>query len=119
MVHEPSTTAAAGSHGSSGARDYADELFSWASSTLHGEEVLLGAFDGEDADFVRFNNGAVRQAGSVHQRSLELDLVEGRRHAQASVQLSGDRDVDRARLTAALAELRELRPLLAEDPFLL
>lgn len=119
MGTEPSTTHPGVAAGSSGARAYADELFSWASSTLHGEEVLLASFDGEDADFVRFNNGAVRQAGSVHQRSMELDLVEGRRHAQATVQLSGNPEADRARVAAALAELRELRPLLAEDPFLL
>lgn len=101
------------------ARSYAEELFDWAVTTLHGDEVLLASFDGEDADFVRFNNGAVRQAGAVHQRSVELDLIEGRRHTQASVQLSGAPDLDRARVASTLRDLREQRPLVAEDPFLL
>ena len=45
-----------------------DDLVTWATGQLRGDEVLLAGFSGEEADFVRFNNGAVRQAGSVSQR---------------------------------------------------
>ena len=61
-----------------------------------GDEVLLANFAGEDTDFVRFNNSDVRQAGSVDQRRLSVDLIEGQRHAGGSLQLSGDRS-DRRR----------------------
>lgn len=96
-----------------------DELVTWASGRLQGEEVLLADVAGESSDFVRFNGGDVRQAGSVQQAVLSVDLVAGRRHTAGSLQLSGDADLDRGRLDRLLGELRDQRSLVAEDPFLL
>ena len=96
-----------------------DELVTWASSTIQGDEVLLASLDGETSDFVRFNHAAVRQAGSVQQQSLSLDLVSGRRHAAGSVSLTGDRSTDQARVIALLEQLRSQREVLPEDPHLL
>ncbi|MFN8644704.1 MAG: metallopeptidase TldD-related protein, partial [Candidatus Binatia bacterium] len=73
---------------------------------------------GEQSDFVRFNGGCVRQAGTVTQRTLTLDLVEGRRHAAGSLALSGDPADDRARLARLVDELRAIRAQLADDPYL-
>ncbi len=98
---------------------YADELMTWSVARLQGDEVLLASFDGEDADFVRFNHGSVRQAGSVRQRSMGLDLLDGARHGEASVQLSGSVELDRARVQAALDGLRQQVAILPEDPYLL
>jgi len=111
MMSDAGTVGDAGSH--------LDELVSWATARLHGDEVLLCSSAGERADFVRFNNGAVRQAGTVQQHALDLDLIEGRRHAAGSLQLTGDGEIDRARLGEMLATLRAQRSLLAEDPYLL
>jgi len=55
----------------------------------------------------------------VAQRFLNLDLIRGQRHAAADVALSGDLEEDHARLTHAVAELREQLPYLPEDPYLL
>lgn len=96
-----------------------DDLVAWATAGLAGDEVLLAHLTGEDSDFVRFNHAAVRQAGSVHQRSLRVDLVEGARHATSTFNLTGERDPDRQRLGDALRELREIRALVPDDPFLL
>ncbi len=98
---------------------YVDELFGWLQGSLHGSEVLLANFAGEDADFVRFNRGSIRQAGSVSQRSATLELISGRRHARCFVQLEGERSTDRARLDQARAQLRDQLPWLPEDPYLL
>ena len=57
---------------------------------LKGEEQLLLGFSGEDSDFVRMNHNRIRQAGCVAQRSLSLDLIKGKRHAQASIELAGE-----------------------------
>ncbi|MGH7788449.1 MAG: TldD/PmbA family protein, partial [Candidatus Binatia bacterium] len=65
---------------------------------LQGGEVFTCSFNGEQSDFVRFNGGAVRQAGTVTQRVLSLDLIEGRRHAAGTLTLSGDAAADRGRL---------------------
>jgi hypothetical protein len=86
---------------------------------LKGDEIYTCTFRGEDSDFVRFNRSAVRQAGTVAQRFLNLDLIRGQRHAAADVALSGDLEEDRTRLTQAVAELREHLPYLPEDPYLL
>ena len=96
-----------------------DQLITWATGSLQGDEVLLASLRGETSDFVRFNHPAVRQAGSVQQQMLSVDLVEGARHAEGAVSLTGDREIDQARVAALLADLRAQRAVLPEDPFLL
>jgi predicted Zn-dependent protease len=98
---------------------YFDELISAASDALAGDEVLLANVVGERTDFIRLNNGDVRQAGTVDQRKLTVDLVEHRRHVAGSIQLTGDRAVDDGRLASLLGQLRDQRRLVADDPFLL
>ena len=85
---------------------------------LTGDEVLLCSLHGEDSDFVRFSRGRIRQAGAVRQERLSLELIQGRRHAGATATLSGDHDVDLARLRAIVSDLRERLPMLPEDPYL-
>jgi predicted Zn-dependent protease len=85
---------------------------------LRGDEVFTASFAGEQSDFVRFNRGAVRQAGAVTQRTLTLDLIEGRRHAAGTLTLSGDPAADRERLAHLIGELRAIRAELADDPHL-
>ncbi len=99
-----------------------DAFFSIADAIpplLRGDEVFTSHFVGEQSDFVRFTRGSVRQAGSVQQRSVTLDLIEGRRHASGTLTLSGDPVADRARLAHLVVELRALRGQLDEDPYLL
>ena len=97
---------------------YFDELISWATGRLTGTEVLTAFLSAEDSDFVRFNQGQVRQAGSVQQRSLSIDLIDGSSHAEGSVQLAQDTEVDRARVGRLLGQLREQRALVPPDPYL-
>lgn len=85
---------------------------------LRGDEVYTCSFAGEQSDFVRFNRGAVRQAGAVTQRTLTIDLIEGRRHAAGSLTLSGAPGADRERLAHLIGELRAIRAQLADDPYL-
>jgi predicted Zn-dependent protease len=98
---------------------YFDEIVTAATSTLVGDEVLLANISGERTDFIRLNHGDVRQAGSVDQRTLTVDLVEGHKHVGGSVRLSGVRSVDDARLATLIDRLRDQRRLVPEDPYLL
>jgi predicted Zn-dependent protease len=91
-----------------------DSLF----KKLEGNEKLLLGFYGENADFVRLNQNKIRQAGSVTQRTLSLDLIEGKRHAQADVELAGDTARDLDQLANMLGNLRRQRTLLPDDPYL-
>ncbi len=98
---------------------YFDELVTTATASLVGDEVLLANVAGERTDFIRLNNGDVRQAGTIDQRTLTVDLIEGRRHVGGSIRLAGVRAIDDARLTSLLVQLRDQRRLVADDPFLL
>jgi predicted Zn-dependent protease len=100
-------------------QEYFYQLADYLTSLLQGGELYTCAFESEESDFVRFNRSAVRQAGTVIQRFLSLDLINGTRHARGNVSLSGDLEVDRLRVAASLAGLRHQLPYLPEDPHLL
>ena len=100
-------------------QDYFNTLVDAVSACLRSQESYTCTFRAEDSDFVRFNRSAVRQAGTVRQRFLNLDLVKGRRHAGAGITLTGDSEQDRARLIRLTEELRQQLPFLPEDPHLL
>ena len=100
-------------------QSYFYELADAVCALLRSSEVLLISFSGEDSDFVRFNRSRIRQAGSVSQAYLSLDLIDGSRHATATRALSSDRETDLAGLAAVLKVLREQLPQLPEDPYLL
>jgi predicted Zn-dependent protease len=99
-------------------QDYFYAIAEQLGDLLQGSEIFTCAFAGEESDFVRFNRGLIRQAGRVIQRSVSLDLIEGRRHASGELSLSGDLAEDRQRLLNMLAELRAIRSHVPEDPFL-
>jgi hypothetical protein len=100
-------------------QDYFYALADSLTEQLQGDELYTCTFHGEDSDFVRLNHSAIRQPGSVAQRSLSVDLIQGRRHAPAEIALSGDAALDRERLSTLVTELREKLPYLPEDPSLL
>ncbi|HSF34376.1 MAG TPA: metallopeptidase TldD-related protein [Candidatus Tectomicrobia bacterium] len=100
-------------------QEYFHALADAITASLHGDEFYTATFHAEDSDFVRFNRSAIRQAGTVVQRYLSLDLIHGRRHAAAEIALCGDFESDRAHLNQVITELREQLPYLPEDPHLL
>ena len=100
-------------------QEYFFSLTDELTARLTGDEVLLANYSGEDSDFVRFNNSAVRQAGSVTQRYMDIELIDGARHATATVTLTGSADIDTPALRGQLDTLRKNLPHLPEDPYLL
>ena len=100
-------------------QEYFSSLASALQDFLRGGEIYLCNFSAEESDFIRFNHSAVRQAGSVAQRFLELDLIDRRRHAAGTLSLAGDPSTDLPRLADLVARLRETRACVPEDPFLL
>ncbi|QHG67350.1 TldD/PmbA family protein [Pseudomonas putida] len=85
---------------------------------LQADEQFTLGYSAEQSQFVRFNHAKVRQAGEVSQASAQLRLVHDGRQAEQQVTLSGDAQLDRQRLIAAMAQLRQTLPLLAVDPYL-
>ena len=100
-------------------QDYFFSLADRLTAKLQKGEVFTSVFRAEDSDFVRFNQGKVRQAGSVVQRVLQLDLIRGARHAVAAVSLCGEASLDRDRLGRVLTQLRDQIGSLPEDPYLI
>jgi predicted Zn-dependent protease len=92
------------------------ELAERLGRVLKAGEMLLCEFSGERSDFVRFNRGKVRQAGSVEQGYVSLRLIRERRQASITLAL-GSEDFDASR--TALDELRAVLEDLPEDPWLL
>jgi predicted Zn-dependent protease len=99
-------------------RDLFLDLGGYAFGRLHGSEVLLANFSGEASDFIRFNQGRVRQPMSVRQAYLTLQLIDGRRHDRTTLALAGGAE-DRDAIVAAIAAMRSDLPGLPEDPYLL
>ncbi|PCE30431.1 Zn-dependent protease [Burkholderia ubonensis subsp. mesacidophila] len=83
-----------------------------------GETVLLW-FAGETTDFVRFNEGRIRQTGRVVQGKLSVRLIDGARQASATSTLAGDPAADLPDLAATLRALRDGLRDAADDPHLL
>jgi len=86
---------------------------------LKGEEEFLLNYRAEDSTFIRFNKSAVRQGGHVKEIELSLDLIDGKRHAEASLNLTGDEAEDAARIARTLDDLRAARGETPEDPYLM
>jgi predicted Zn-dependent protease len=100
-------------------QEYFNDVADALQGLLQKDEVFTSSFSGEESDFVRFNKSSVRQAGAVTQRTLSLDLIEGKRHAAGTITLSGDMELDRPRLVDLVKDLRETRKHVPEDPHLL
>jgi predicted Zn-dependent protease len=100
-------------------QDYFYALADGITASLQTDEFYTCTFHAEDSDFVRFNRSAIRQAGSVQQRFLTVDLIHGRRHAAAELALVGDVDHDLAQIKPLLMDLRQKLAFLPEDPHLL
>ena len=96
-------------------RDVFFGLIEKIQTRLQRGEVLLANFAGERSDFVRFNHGKVRQAGSVEQGALTLRLVHRKRQAAATIAVGGAGDD----LFPVLEKLRAALAGLPEDPWLL
>lgn len=87
-------------------------------AALRGGERYTATLEAESSDFVRLNRGKVRQAGHVGQSVLSLRLVDGARHAEHELTLTGDHVRDVPLALAALRGLRDALPDVVDDPHL-
>ena len=70
-------------------------------------------------DFARFNQGKIRQAGSVEQRYLNIDLILGKKHANVSLGLSPNHSANRHLIDQQIKTLRAKIEHSDEDPYLM
>ncbi len=100
-------------------QEHFEEVAREIAGQLQVGESFTATYAGEESDFARLNGSQVRQAGHVSQRHLQLDLIEGRRHASGEVSLTGSSALDRERARGLVGELRASREHLPEDPHFL
>ncbi len=100
-------------------RQYFFDTADYINSLIEGGEVYTAFLSGEDSDFCRLNGGRIRQAGSVKQNELSLRLINGARHASATLSLTGNKASDQSELSSIVRELREQLAELPDDPYLL
>lgn len=98
---------------------YFNDLAAVLDNALQPGEAYTAYFAAEESDFVRFNQGRVRQPGSVRQAGLGIDLIRGKRHAMYDLTLTGNLGADIPLLRQALEDLRTLVRDVPEDPYLL
>jgi predicted Zn-dependent protease len=91
-----------------------DSLFKELKS---GEDVIL-SFSGENSQFIRFNNGSVRQTGMVDDADIELKFISNNRICGGGFTISGDMEIDLARGKHEIERMRYETNELPEDPFL-
>lgn len=100
-------------------KQYFHDLLNSIEKKLLAEEKYTAWFSGEILDYARFNHAQIRQAGTVEQQFLELDLMVGQKHAHVSLGLSKDLNVDGERIKGALESLRRTLTHSSEDPYLM
>src|SRR5262249_38318321 len=100
-------------------RAYFETVAAEVKANLKGNEDVLVNFRAEDSTFLRFNRSAVRQPGQVREIELALDLIDGKRHAESGISLSGEIGEDRSRIARSVAGLRDIVADVPEAPYLL
>ena len=98
---------------------YFEALTTTICDSLRPGERYTASFNAEDTDFVRMNRGKVRQPGSVSQRYLSMRLINGARHAEHALSLTGVHTSDAAVIRNAVHGLRSVLTDLTDDPLLL
>ncbi|MFL2983735.1 MAG: TldD/PmbA family protein [Candidatus Neomarinimicrobiota bacterium] len=87
-------------------------------SKLENTESLTLSFNGENSQFVRFNNASVRQTGIVDDAELGLKFISNGRTCNGGFTVSGDIDIDMRRGQAEIGRMRKESKEIPEDPFL-
>jgi len=84
---------------------------------LSEHEDLGLSFSGEQQNYVRFNQGQVRQATHVDQQRLTLDFRREDRRLVLGFDLTGSTATDEAQIATWIAHAREECKVLPRDPF--
>lgn len=100
-------------------KHYFADVVNIINANLTGNEQFTAWFSAEVLDFARFNHAKIRQAGTIHQQFLEIDLILGRKHASKTIGLSNDLTVDAQTISEATKELRSQLSLSEDDPYLM
>ena len=100
-------------------RNYFKKISDLLFNALESSEILILNFDAEETDFVRYNKSKIRQAGRVHQVSLDINLIKKGKTLRSSLRLSTEYNKDKTLLVRTLFFLRREVNELPKDPYLI
>ena len=99
-----------------------ENVFNHLSETLFSylkeNEYLVISFDGENSQFIRFNNASIRQTGLVDDAAMSLKYISNGRTCHGAFTISGHQTIDLERGKSELDRMRLESKELPEDPFL-
>ena len=87
-------------------------------SKLDEGENLVLSLNGENSQFVRFNNASIRQTGLVDDADLGLKFIANGRTCNGGFTISGDSDLDLKRGLDEIERMRGESKEIPKDPFL-
>jgi predicted Zn-dependent protease len=100
-----------------------EKIFNEASELLYnnlkeGESLNIN-LSAEETDFIRLNNAKVRQASTVEQGDLALEIHHGHKKSELGVPLTLSSELNKEALASSLKSLQEEVRSLPDDPFLI
>ncbi len=87
-------------------------------SKLDEGENLVLSLNGENSQFVRFNNASIRQTGLVDDADLGLKFISNGSTCNGGFTISGDSDIDLKRGLDEINRMRVESKEIPEDPYL-
>lgn len=98
---------------------YFFDLVADLKDVLGASYAFTASFSAESSDFVRFNNAQVRQAGTINQATVQVDVIKGMRHTVIALTLGGNLDDDRRALYSLVSDAKANLEYFEDDPYLL
>lgn len=99
-------------------KNYFLQVMDLVKSQIENHEKFTAWFSAESLDYVRFNHAKLRQAGTVEQAYLSLNLIVDQSHATASIGLSKNVESDTLAIKNSLKKMRSQISQSSPDPFL-
>lgn len=92
------------------------DVVGYLTDLLEEDQIFFCRVNGEDSESVRFNGGKIRQAGTITQRRLMLQLVRDQKQVSGSAELTGDIAQDRFALRNLHGQLSGALDHVPDDP---
>lgn len=100
-------------------KSYFSDIVTIIKNSLEQGEIFTAWFSGEIMDYARFNHGSIRQAGTVTQQFISINLIKDRKQVTTALGLSHHLVSDTETIKEAVKRLRNQLAESADDPYIM
>lgn len=100
-------------------KNYFQEIVKIIKNNLKAPEKFTAWFSAESMDFARFNHAQIRQAGTIDQQFIDINLINNHKHASITLGLVKNLGEDQEIIRRALENLRVSISHSDDDPYLM